>query len=292
MRIDLHTHSLASDGTDSPAGVVEAAVAAGLDVVALTDHDTTAGWPEALDAAARTGMTLVPGIEVSCVWHDPDTGRGISLHLLGYLHDPQHPGLVGELEAARVSRVTRAERIVAKLHPVTGLTYDEVLAQVNPGATVGRPHIADAMVARRVVPDREAAFREYLYTGSPYYATYHAVDPIHGVQLIRAAGGIAVMAHPFASSRGRLVPDHVIASMADAGMAGLEAYHLDHSPSEVAHAERLAEDLGIVVTGASDYHGDGKVNRLGDRTTAPGVFDQLIEASTATPVQWGERGRG
>ncbi|GMA38883.1 hypothetical protein GCM10025883_09280 [Mobilicoccus caccae] len=182
MIVDLHAHTLASDGTDTPTGLVENAAAAGLDVVAITDHDTTAGWREAIDAATRLGVGLLPGIEISCSW------RGISVHLLGYLHDPTDDALLAELDAARESRDSRARRITDLLAADVPVTWDDVLRQVATGATIGRPHIADALVANGVVPDRDAAFAEYLYTGSPYYASHYAPDPVEAVRLVRAAG--------------------------------------------------------------------------------------------------------
>ena len=269
MRIDLHTHSNASDGTQSPAEVVSSAAESGLDVVALTDHDTTAGWVEAADAAAQEGIALVRGIEVSCSY------EGISIHLLGYLQDPTAPGLLEELERSRESRETRAQRIVERLARVVPLAWGDVLKQVKPGATVGRPHIADAMVAKRIVASRGEAFAKYLYDGSPFYESHYAPDPVTAVRLVRQAGGVAVMAHPFASGRGFVVKDAVIEAMAAEGMAGLEVYHRDHSAAEVQHGLDLAVSLDLFVTGSSDYHGEGKPNLLGERTTDPVVLQQI-----------------
>ena len=280
MRIDLHTHSYVSDGTQPPGDVVASAAQAGLDVVALTDHDTTAGWEEATAAAVRHGIGLVRGIEISCA------SDGISVHLLGYLHDPADAALLAELERSRSSRHTRAERIVRKLSADVPITYEEVLETAAPGATVGRPHIADALVAKGVVSTRDDAFADYLYTGSPYHASHYAPDPVTAVRLVNAAGGVAVMAHPFAGRRGRLVDDEVIEAMAAAGLAGLEAHHRDHTPADVAHAEEMARRLGLFVTGSSDYHGAGKVNVLGEYTTAPAVLRQIEERATGVPVLW------
>jgi len=269
MRIDLHTHSNASDGTQSPAEVVSSAAGSGLDVVALTDHDTTAGWVEAAEAAAQEGIALVRGIEVSCSY------EGISIHLLGYLQDPTAPGLLEELERSRESRETRAQRIAERLARVVPLAWGDVLKQVEPGATVGRPHIADAMVAKRIVASRGEAFAKYLYDGSPFYESHYAPDPVTAVRLVRQAGGVAVMAHPFASGRGFVVKDAVIEAMAAEGMAGLEVYHRDHSAAEVQHGLDLAVSLDLFVTGSSDYHGEGKPNLLGERTTDPVVLQQI-----------------
>jgi predicted metal-dependent phosphoesterase TrpH len=248
---------------------VSSAAESGLDVVALTDHDTTAGWVEAADAAAQEGIALVRGIEVSCSY------EGISIHLLGYLQDPTAPGLLEELERSRESRETRAQRIAERLARVVPLAWGDVLKQVKPGATVGRPHIADAMVAKRIVASREVAFTDYLYDGSPFYESHYAPDPVTAVRLVRQAGGVAVMAHPFASGRGFVVKDAVIEAMAAEGMAGLEVYHRDHSTAEVQHGLDLAVSLDLFVTGSSDYHGEGKPNLLGERTTDPVVLQQI-----------------
>jgi len=278
MRIDLHTHSNASDGTQSPAEVVSSAVEAKLQVVALTDHDTTAGWAEAAEAAAQHGIALVRGIEVSCNY------EGISIHLLGYLQDPTAPGLLEELERSRESRGNRAQRIVERLARVMALTWDDVLKQVKPGATVGRPHIADAMVAKGIVAERREAFAKYLYDGSPFYESHYAPDPVTAVRLVRQAGGVAVMAHPFASGRGFVVKDAVIEAMAAEGMAGLEVYHRDHTGAEVQHGLDLAVSLGLFVTGSSDYHGEGKPNLLGENTTDPVVLQQIEALASGVEV--------
>lgn len=278
MLIDLHAHSTASDGTDTPAELVAAAVAAGLDVVAITDHDSTDGWADATEAAQRHGIRLVRGIELSCA------AGGISLHVLGYLHDPTYEPLLREMDHARTSRTERARRITAKLAADVPIDYADVLAQVHQGATVGRPHIADALVANGIVRDRDEAFATYLYDGSPYYARHYAPSAVDGVRLIRAAGGVPVMAHPFAAKRGRIVADDVIEEMAAAGLVGLEAHHPDHTPDQERHALDLARALGLLVTGSSDYHGTGKVNRLAERTTPQGVFEALVGRETASPL--------
>jgi len=278
MRIDLHTHSTASDGTQPPAEVVSSAAEAGLDVLALTDHDTTTGWEEAAAAATHHGIALVRGIEVSC------QHEGISIHLLGYLHDPASPGLLAELDRSRASRATRAQRIVDLLSRDLPLTWDEVLEQIKPGATVGRPHIADAMVAKGIVASRDLAFADYLYDGSPYFVAHYAPDPVEAVRLLGEAGGVAVMAHPFAGSRGPVVDDTVIEAMAAAGMAGLEVHHRDHSGDQVRHGLDLAASLGLFVTGSSDYHGAGKPNLLGENTTDPMVLQRIEHLATGVQV--------
>ena len=276
MPIDLHAHSTASDGTEPAEVVVAQAARAGLDVVALTDHDTYAGWPAAAAAAAQHGVGLVRGVEVSC------SQRGVSVHLLAYLVDPDSPQLLAELERARDSRETRVDRMVAKM-AADGIpvSVEQVRAVAGKGATLGRPHIADVLVANGFVADRHEAFRDVLANGSRYYVAHYAPNPVRAVELVRAAGGVPVMAHPFANGRGWTVDDDVIEAMADAGLAGLEAHHRDHRPVEVEHAERLAQRLGLFVTGSSDYHGDGKENRLGENTTEPEVLAQIEEQATS-----------
>jgi len=274
--IDLHAHSTASDGTDPPAGVVEAAATAGLDVVALTDHDTTAGWAEASAEAHRSGVTVVLGTEISARWD------GISVHLLSYLQDPGHPALVAEIERTRAARLVRARTMVELLGEDYGLTWEDVMAQTGADATVGRPHIADAL---GVVVDRSAAFATMLVPSSRYYVPHYAPDAVDAVAAIRAAGGVPVFAHPGADTRGRVVPEAAIEELADAGLAGLEVHHRDHSPLQVARLTALADRLGLLVTGSSDYHGAGKPNLLGENTTAPAVLARIAEQGTTAVVR-------
>ena len=280
MRIDLHAHTTCSDGTQSPTELVAAARAAALDVVAITDHDTLTGWAEAGAAAIEHGIALVPGVEISC-----ERG-GRSVHLLGYLVDPAYDPLAAELAKARDSRVTRLERMVALL-AADGipLTYAAVLAQVPPGATPGRPHIADALVAAGVVGSRDEAFERWLHDDSPYYVHHYAPDPLRAVELVRAAGGVAVLAHPFAATRGAVIlADEVISHLADAGLGGIEADHPDHDEAARARARALATRLGLFVTGSSDYHGSGKTTRLGDNLTDPAVFAALERAGSGSAI--------
>lgn len=273
MRIDLHTHSTVSDGTESPVELVDSAASAGLDVVALTDHDSVAGWDQARARCAERGLGFVPGIEISCAVD------GRSLHLLGYYVDPADPGLFDELAKARESRATRAERMVELLAPVTGLTWDEVVAQVTAGATIGRPHIADALVARGVVADRAEAFEKYLASDGPYHVAHYAVDPVKGVELVRAAGGVPVLAHPFAHVTGRVVEDGTVEAMVDAGLLGMEVDHRDQGPRERARAAEYVRRYGLIRTGSSDYHGTGKPNELGENTTSPQMWARIKDAA-------------
>jgi predicted metal-dependent phosphoesterase TrpH len=275
VRIDLHTHSSASDGTERPAELMRAAAAAGLDVVALTDHDTTRGWAEA-EEALPSGLRLVRGAEISCVYD------GISLHLLAYLFDPSHAELAAAMSMALDDRVPRAKAIVAKLaaagHPVT---WELVLDRLQDGATVGRPHIADTLVAAGVVADRNEAFTTLLHDDSPFFVGHYYVDALRAVELVRAAGGVPVFAHPAAATRGTTVGDDAIRAMAAAGLAGVEVDHRDNAPADRERLRALAAELGLLVTGASDYHGAGKDNRLGEHTTDPAVLDALLGQATS-----------
>lgn len=279
MRIDLHAHSNVSDGTQPPAGVIASAAEAGLDVVALTDHDSTDGWAEASAAARNLGVALVPGMEVSC-----RTSEGISVHLLSYLHDPAHPGLLEEITKAKDARFTRAERMVSLLAEDYPLSWDDVIHHVAPGATLGRPHIADALVAAGVVADRSEAFETILTSRSRYWVQHYAPDPAYAVELVRDAGGVPVFAHPVASSRGRVVGERTYREMIDAGLAGLEIDHRDNPEEGRVFLRRLAEQHGLLVTGSSDYHGAGKPNLLGENLTAPEVLARIEEQASGTSV--------
>ncbi|SDC64356.1 PHP domain-containing protein [Streptomyces prasinopilosus] len=279
MRIDLHTHSTASDGTDSPADLVRAARAAGLDVVALTDHDTTRGHAEAL-AALPPGLTLVTGAELSCRYD------GISMHMLAYLFDPEEPALLAERELVRDDRVPRARGMIAKLNELgVPVTWEQV-ARIAGDGSVGRPHIATALVELGVVETVNDAFtREWLADGGRAHMTKHETDPFEALRLIKGAGGVAVFAHPAASKRGRTVPESALAELAAAGLDGIEVDHMDHDPDTRARLRGLAKELGLLVTGSSDYHGSRKSCVPGEFTTDPEVYGEITRRATgAFPV--------
>ena len=279
MRIDLHAHSNVSDGTQTPAGVIISAVSAGLDAVALTDHDSTDGWETAAAAAREHGIAFVPGMEISC-----RTEEGISVHLLSYLHDPAHAGLLEEITKSKDARLTRAEHMVTLLSEDYPLTWDDVIHHVAPGATVGRPHIADALVAAGVVADRTEAFTSILTSHSRYFVQHYAPNPAVAVELVRAAGGVPVFAHPVASSRGRIVGERTYLDMIDAGLLGLEVEHRDNPEEGRAFLRGLATEHGLLMTGSSDYHGAGKPNLLGENTTSPEVLARIEELATGSTV--------
>lgn len=279
VRIDLHAHSTVSDGTETPAALVAAAVEARLDVVAITDHDSTSGWNEATGAARRFGLVLVPGMEVSC-----RTPEGISVHVLSYLHDPTHPGLLEEITKAKDARLSRAEHMVSLLAEDYPLSWDDVTRHLAPGATVGRPHIADALVAAGLVGDRTEAFATILSSRSRYFVQHYAPEPALAVALIREAGGVPVFAHPVATSRGRTVGEAMYREMIDAGLAGLEVHHRDNPEDRRPFLVGLAAEHGLFVTGSSDYHGTGKPNRLGENLTAPEVLAEIERQGSGTAV--------
>ena len=272
MRIDPHTHSACSDGTDTPAELMAAAARAGLDVVGLTDHDTTTGWSQAAAAVPATGVTLLRGTEISCA------ADGVTLHLLAYLFDPEDAALRDAFARARRSRDDRARRMVDRLATDYPITWQDVVEQAPQAVTIGRPHIADALVSSGCFPDRSAAFAGPLATDSPYYVRHWALDPVRACELVRSAGGVPIAAHPRAARRQRrLVPDSVFAAMAEAGLAALEVDHRDHDPADRQAARTLAHDLGLGMSGSSDYQGSGKPNRLGENLMPLELLDRIVD---------------
>ncbi|MCI2265688.1 PHP domain-containing protein [Sediminivirga luteola] len=273
MLIDLHAHSLASDGTQTPAELVADAADHGVQVLGLTDHDTVRGWDEAAIAAVEHGVTLVRGIEVSCRY------EGISVHVLAYLPAADGSELLATLEETRRVRVDRGRRIAERLSEDFPVSWEQITARAA-GGTVGRPHIADALVDAGVVPDRSAAFATLLAKGSPYHVSLPVQSPLTAIRLIREAGGASVFAHPAASARGRVVPDAGIRAMIEAGLDGLEVDHRDNPPEARRALRERAAAHGLIVTGSSDYHGSGKPNRLGEHGTDPGQLARIVDRAT------------
>ena len=272
MRIDLHTHSSASDGTDTPSDLVRAAKAAGLDVVALTDHDATSGWAEAADAADEVGITLVPGLEISTRFGH----RGV--HLLGYLPDPTDPSLALELDRILEGRTARTPAIVAALraHGID-ITEDDVRRESGGSVAAGRPHVADALARLGVVRDRTEAFATLLSPGQPGYVNRYASALEVMIPLVAAAGGVAVVAHPWGRGSRSVLSADTLATLKDLGLAGIEVDHQDHSDADRAELRGIAGDLDLVVTGSSDHHGLGKVDHdLGVNTTDPEQYERLL----------------
>lgn len=283
MRIDLHAHSTVSDGTDRPDELVRRAAEAGLDVVAITDHDTVDGWPAARSAGAENDVLVVPGVEVSTRL------RGAGVHVLAYLLDPAFAPLAAELTRVRESRANRLSDMT-RLLTAAGMPLDvgDVLAVAGTASSIGRPHVADALVAKGYVADRAEAFTRLLSDGGPAYVPRYAPATTEAVRIIRAAGGVAVLAHPWGRGSRRVLDSAAIATLAESGLAGLEVDHEDHDADDRAALREIARTHGLVVTGSSDYHGTGKVGHvLGVNTTDPAEFDRLLDLAHAAATAAG-----
>lgn len=277
--IDLHTHTNSSDGTDTPTELVNKALASGITTLAITDHDSISGWDEAI-SALRPGLSLVPGAEISC-----QTTDGISVHVLGLLFDPNHVELMNTLSKTRENRHGRMEKIIARINEAgIDISMADVLEQLSDGATLGRPHLADALVKRGVVASREEAFTQMLHNNSKYYVSHYSPSPEVAIKLIKAAGGVAVIAHPMASHRGRVISSETFGSIINSGLDGIEVDHRDHTPDEKKELINLAKEFDLVMTGSSDYHGDGKLNMLGEYTTHPKQWEKLESKATIRRV--------
>jgi predicted metal-dependent phosphoesterase TrpH len=286
MLIDLHAHSTASDGTDSPAELMAAAAAAGLDVVAITDHDNTGGWAPAL-AARPAELTVIRGAEFSTLAR---TDLRVSVHLLGYLFDPQHPAIVAEQTRLRQERLQRGMRIVEKMVAAgIPISAEQVMTIAN-GAPIGRPHIGQALVAAGVVDSVDQAFAEHLAGRGPYYVPKADTDLPTAIAMITAAGGVSVIAHPRGRGEYRALTFSYIQQLTDYGLGGLEVDHPDHSAAEREELRSIADRLGLLTTGASDYHGSNKILRLGQETTHPDTLDRLIERSSGVTAPVGPVG--
>lgn len=271
VSIDLHTHSNESDGTDRPSELVESAIAAGITHLALTDHDSIAGWDEALARGAKR-ISLLLGAEISC-----QTSEALSVHMLGLLFDPKDTQLREAMEQTRTNRITRMERIVARLQEAgIDITIADVYAELREGATLGRPHLADAMVRKGIIKDRSEAFEKFLHNRSKFYIPDASPTPERAIALIKEAGGVAIIAHPFASLRGRIISTEYLESLIDAGLDGIEIDHRDHNEGEREALRELTRRYGLIFTGGSDYHGTGKENRLGENRTDPSQFEKIV----------------
>jgi predicted metal-dependent phosphoesterase TrpH len=269
-RVDLHAHSNRSDGTFTPTELVRLAAERELDVVALTDHDTTDGLEEAFAEGGRRGVEVVPGVEFSAEFDHT------SVHVLCYWMDVENEGMQAELGRLRDDRFRRGELMVERLRDL-GIDVDFGRVRDIAGeAPIVRPHIAQAMVEVGVVRTEKEAFERYIGDGRPGHVAKHALDPVDAVALIDAAGGVCVLAHPGMWGDQSSVPDGLIERMANAGMRGLEVDHPDHSPEARDHYRRLAGDLGLIATGGSDCHGVRyDPVRLGSSLCDPEAFDTL-----------------
>ena len=279
MKIDLHTHTTFSDGTMSPTELVQHAIINGVTILGLSDHDTVAGWDEAI-AAVRGDFQLVLGSEISCLTDDHK-----SVHMLGLLFDKSYQPLQDALEASRDDRVPRMKKMI-ELMAADGIkiSYEEVLEHQPEGATLGRPHLADALVAKNIVNSRDQAFAELLNNDSKYYVSHVAPTPIEAIKLIRAAGGVAVIAHPYASFRATALTENHFAELKVAGLNGIEVDHRDHGADERNNLRMIAANLDLVVTGSSDFHGSGKLNLIGENVTSPEHWEKLESQANARRV--------
>jgi hypothetical protein len=271
---DLHLHSIHSDGTESSAEVMAAAHRHGLRTAALTDHDTTSGWADAAEAAVSLGMTLIPGMELSAKheWR--------SVHVLAYLIDPDDPSLRAMTDRIRSSRLERARTMADRIGRDFDLHWDDIVAQTSDGATIGRPHIADALVAKGHVRDRAEAFSDILSPRGDYYVALYAPDPVLAVERVVGAGGVPIIAHP--AGRAGLLPASLLERMLDAGLAGFELGHRENLDDGIRTLRRIAEERDLIVTGSSDYHGLGKPNQPGEHTTSDHMVARIIERATGS----------
>ena len=277
--IDLHTHTTCSDGTDRPRDLVNKAIVQGLEVLGIADHDTTSGWEEATQAL-RGSLKLALGAEISCLTTD-----GVSVHMLGMLFDPNHEEMQQVLEETRDGRLPRMRKMIEKMRAEgMDISIEDVEKAMPVGATMGRPHLADALVAKKIVKSRDEAFIDLLHNDSRFYVSHAAPTPVEAIALIRRAGGVAVIAHPFASHRGQILKPDDFADLVAAGLNGIEVDHRDQNPDERAMLRVIAQELDLVVTGSSDYHGTGKMNLLAENHTSREQWQKLESQADARRV--------
>jgi len=277
--IDLHTHTTCSDGTDSPRELVNKAIVQGIEVLGITDHDTTSGWQEATQSL-RGSLQLALGAEISCLTND-----GVSVHMLGLLFDPLHEEMQQVLEETRDGRLPRMRKMIEKMRAEgMDISIEDVEKAMPNGATMGRPHLADALVAKKIVKSRDEAFIDLLHNDSRFYVSHAAPTPVEAIAHIRRAGGVAVIAHPFASHRGQILKAEDFVDLVSAGLNGIEVDHRDQNPDERAMLRVIAGELNLVMTGSSDYHGTGKLNSLAENHTSREQWQKLEAQADARRV--------
>lgn len=278
--IDLHAHTNHSDGLDTPGELVMNAQMAGVKILGITDHDTVSGWEEASLRAKALGVGLVPGIEVST--HSTNSqGKRISVHILAYLPDPNFQPLMQALSATRESRIVRAQRMVELLAADYPISWEDIVSATKPGATIGRPAIADALVKKGIVPNRSNAFESILSSKGKYYLSEHTLHTAEAIELIRQAGGVPIMAHPLTDFPGRQqsdLPEADFLELIAVGLAGFEVQHRLVPDFAREWLSNLAFQRDLIITGSSDYHGAaGKENRLGENQTSPEMLEKILE---------------
>ena len=277
--IDLHTHTNCSDGTDSPRELVNKAIVQGLEVLGISDHDTTSGWKEATESLRGT-LKLALGAEISCLTTD-----GVSVHMLGLLFDSEHQEMQQVLEETRDGRLPRMRKMIEKMRAEgMDISMEDVEQAMPAGATMGRPHLADALVAKKIVKSRDEAFVDLLHNESRFYVSHAAPTPVDAIALIRRAGGVAVIAHPFASHRGQVLKAEDFSELVSVGLNGIEVDHRDQNPDERGMLRTIARDLDLVITGSSDYHGTGKLNSLAENHTHREQWEKLESQANARRV--------
>jgi len=277
--IDLHTHTNCSDGTDSPRELVNKAIVQGLDVLGISDHDTTSGWKEATESL-RGSLKLALGAEISCLTDD-----GVSVHMLGLLFDPLHQEMQQVLEETRDGRLPRMRKMIEKMRAEgMDISMEDVELAMPKGATMGRPHLADALVVKKIVKSRDEAFIDLLHNESRFYVSHAAPTPVEAIKLIRRAGGVAVIAHPFASHRGQVLKPEDFSELVTVGLNGVEVDHRDQNPDERGMLRNIAHELDLVITGSSDYHGTGKLNSLAENHTHREQWEKLESQANARRV--------
>ena len=280
MLIDLHAHTHISDGQDSPEQLVAYAKSIGISVLAITDHDTVLGWQLLRERTGEGELTIVPGAEISC-----RTAAGMSVHMLGYLFDPQEPRLKELMALTRDDRIPRMMKIIELLNQADiEVTFDDVVRHSGSAATVGRPHLADALISRGIARSRDDAFARFLHNDSPFYVGHIAPTPEEAIAVIRAAGGVSILAHGLAGTRGAIYSLDEIAALVECGLDGVEVDHRDHDARARGALRELADSLDLFATGSSDYHGIEVGQRLAMEVTAPDVWEGILGAGSGCEV--------
>ena len=280
--IDLHTHTTASDGTDKPFEMLENAKKAGLTVVAMTDHDSVEGWREVRSKRDQipSGLTIVPGAEVST-----RTQLGMSVHIVGLLFDAKNAKLAKLLSDTRDDRIPRMEKMIEKLKAAGYQVTMEDVEEVKPvGATLGRPHLADALIKNGIVASRDEAFAELLHNNSQFYVSHWAPSPVEAIKAIAAAGGVSILAHPFAEKRGAVLTFGEVTELAAAGLNGIERNKRDQDEAAHSKIDQLSSEHNLIKVGSSDYHGSARANQLGEEQTPLDLWENLASKASGDEV--------